>query len=88
MPGPLDIVRAAIGPLDHAGLVDGGRIGIVLQGANVERTARIAVRISLRLNNASVLPPGHRAAVYVATGTGRNAATLPVAATCELPESS
>ena len=76
----LDLIETMVRPTDRADRYDVEQAGIVLQGATAERASLTAAQMSRRLMQPGVLPPGTSVDVSAATGIGRNALALPVAA--------
>ncbi len=76
-----DLVRGT----DLVGRMHAHSFGIVLQGTGVVAAGAVAARLTHHLNRIAELSPSLCITVSAATGTGRNAGTLAVAAmeTCE-----
>jgi GGDEF domain-containing protein len=76
-------------PTDSMGEYSASSFGIVLQGTGATAASAVAARLTFHLNNlGEALAPGTNARVYVATGLGMNAETLPIAAIDSLDECS
>jgi hypothetical protein len=74
------------GPLDLAGRYGAAGIGIVLQGRGSRATSELAARLQWSLQHLPEVVRPLRIDVYAASGTGANAATLPIAAGESLPD--
>jgi GGDEF domain-containing protein len=74
------------GPMDLAGRYGAAGIGIVLQGRGSRATSELAARLQWSLQHLPEVVRPLRIEIYAASGTGANAATLPVAAAESLPD--
>jgi GGDEF domain-containing protein len=74
------------GPLDLAGRYGAAGIGIVLQGRGSRATSALAARLQWSLQHLPEVAHPLYIEVYAASGTGANAATLPIAASESLPD--
>jgi GGDEF domain-containing protein len=74
------------GPLDLAGRYGAAGIGIVLQGRGSRATSALAARLQWSLQHLPEVAHPLYIEVYAASGTGANAATLPIAAAESLPD--
>lgn len=72
----LELIRAT----DVAGRLSGTAFGIALQGTGVTAAGAVAARLTHHLNRLPDLAPSICITVSAATGTGRHAETLPIAA--------
>ena len=73
-------VRELTRPIDCLGRLRADCLGVILQGTGVTAAGAVAARLSHHLNRIPEVSPHFTVSVSAATGTGRNARTLPSAA--------
>ncbi|MBI5947657.1 MAG: GGDEF domain-containing protein [Chloroflexi bacterium] len=81
-------IRSFTRTTDVVGRLTGSSFGLVLQGAGPTAAGAVASRLAFQLHRPSIVPPPTGVLVSVATGTGINAETLPMAALDSLGECS
>ncbi len=79
-------IRSFTRTTDVVGRLTGSSFGLVLQGTGATAAGAVASRLAFQLHRPSIVPPPAGVTVSVATGSGINAETLPMAALDSLGE--
>lgn len=78
---------AMVRATDSVGRLNASTFGVVLQGAGSTAAGSVARRLAHRLNRMEEIAPAVEIRVGAATGTGRNAGAMPVAALAAFEDS-